>query len=216
MSQPGRGMYNAVTHLEREDKMDDVKATFNALMEEHKIAVDAVFVPFSQSRNKDAADPSLNWRVTLKRDNWDILTTDYGAGIGHCETVDEKGKPIPFNDARVNAVEAIKAECEDGKARRLDHSNSGYRIRVRRVGDGNKSETWWTMPDPADVLGALLMDGQAIDSGGFEDWAEEMGIDGDSIKAKAMYDACVETGLKLRNALGETLLGELHDAAQDL
>jgi hypothetical protein len=154
--------------------------------------------------------------VTLNRHDREVLTVDYTAGLGHCESVDLDGKPINFWETRHFATqEAIKAECEDGKARCLNHSqSSGFKIRVRR--DGTKGETWRTMPNPADVLYSLLLDGQAIDAGCFEAWADDMGMEQDSRIAFAMYQDCLETGLKLRNAFGETLLQELGDAAQDL
>jgi hypothetical protein len=188
------------------------------LMKENEITVEAVFVPFSASRNAKPEpklqDLSLNWRVTLKHRDREIITTDYSAGTGHCESVGMEGEPLGrmMNVRYAVDEEAIRAECEDGKAR-----NKG-RVRTRRGKgkDWGKGETWLTMPDPLDVLASLLMDGQAIDAGGFEGWAGDYGMDIDSIKAKTMYDACVETGLKLRGAFGETLLGELNDAAQDL
>jgi hypothetical protein len=188
------------------------------LMTENGIAVKAEFVPFSMSRNAKPdpklKDLSLNWRVTLEHQGHEVMTVDYSAGTGHCESVGMEGEPLGrmMNVRYAVDEEAIRAECEDGKAR-----NKG-RVRTRRGKgkDWGKGETWLTMPDPLDVLASLLMDGEAINAGGFESWAEDFGMDTDSRKAKAMYDACVETGLKLRSAFGETLLGELNDAAQDL
>ncbi len=195
--------------------MSDAKQLFAKMMEEHGITIHSKFVPFSESRNKDEDHPSLNWYVTLNRHDREVLTLDYTAGSGHCESVDAEGKKLIFNDGRPAAVDAIKCECEDGKARRLSYGTSlGHKIMVRR--DGTKGETWFTNPDPTDVLYSLLLDGQAIDAGSFEEWAGDLGYDSDSRTAHAIYQVCVETGLKLRNAFGETLLQELGDAAQDL
>lgn len=43
----------------------------------------------------------------------------------------------------------------------------------------------------------------------------ELGYDPDSRKAEAIYKACLEIALKLRNALGEDGLAKLREAAQD-
>ncbi len=195
--------------------MNDAQQLFAKMMEEHGITIHSKFVPFSESRNKDEDLPSLNWYVTLNRHDREVLAVDYTAGMGHCESVDLDGKQIDYWRTKHFALQdAIRAECEDGKARCLNHSKLGYKIRVRR--DGTKGETWFTLPDPGDVLYSLLLDGQAIDAGCFEAWADDMGMEQDSRIAHAMYQDCLETGLKLRNAFGETLLGELGDAAQDL
>jgi len=188
----------------------------NDLMKENEITVEAVFVPFSQSRNAKPEpklkDLSLNWRVTLKYRGLEVMATDYSAGTGHCESIGMEGQPLgSMMNVRFAAdEEAIRAECETGKARIKG------RVRTRRGEHDASRETWNTMPEPEDVLHSLLMDGEAINAGGFESWTEDFGMDTDSIKAKAMYDACVETGIRLRSAFGETLLGELNDAAQDL
>src|SRR5690606_27827140 len=50
------------------------------LIEEAGLTVAAVFVPWSQSRNKGERSPSLNWRVTLQCKGRDVLTCDYSAG----------------------------------------------------------------------------------------------------------------------------------------
>jgi len=49
----------------------------------------------------------------------------------------------------------------------------------------------------------------------FESWASEFGYDTDSRKAERTYRADVETGIKLRYALGEDGLRKLREAARD-
>ena len=61
------------------------------------------------------------------------------------------------------------------------------------------------VPTLTDVLYCLVSDANSIEySVGFEDWASELGYDTDSIKAKAMFDQCVETFLYFRHNM-ETL-----------
>jgi len=43
-----------------------------------------------------------------------------------------------------------------------------------------------------------------------------MGLDDDSISARKMYDACVETAIKLRAAFGEKTLSDLRDLFEEM
>jgi hypothetical protein len=44
------------------------------------LTMEAKFIPFSLSRNKDEKHANLNWLVTIKRNGRDVLATDYSAG----------------------------------------------------------------------------------------------------------------------------------------
>lgn len=57
--------------------------SIQTLIESNSLTLSCVFVPFSQSRNKDEKHLSLNWKVTLLRNGKEVLTTDYSQGIGH-------------------------------------------------------------------------------------------------------------------------------------
>lgn len=60
------------------------------------LTVESVFVPFSRSRNKAEKNPSLNWKVTIKRNDREVLTTDYMAGMGHCPNYGADKAPVTF------------------------------------------------------------------------------------------------------------------------
>jgi hypothetical protein len=58
-------------------------------------------------------------------------------------------------------------------------------------------------PDPMDVLICLASDSQSVENAGnFENWAAEMGLDTDSIKARNTFEHCLRAGLELRSFLG--------------
>ncbi len=165
------------------------------------------FVPWSRSRNKGEKSPSLNWRVTLRKDDglttkaggrgFEILTTDYSAGCGHCPSY-KQGKQT------VADAEVVRFECETGR--------HGFFAGAGPVARPGKPPI---LPALAGVLASLVLDAEVIDHGTFEEWAESMGYETDSRKAEATYKACLEIGLKLRNALGEDGLRRLRDACQD-
>lgn len=179
--------------------------TLLAAMAKHGITVTAEFVPWSQSRNKGEKSPSLNWRVTLNRNSMPgaeplprpILTTDYSAGMGHCPSY-KQGRLSVDTDA------AIRSECETGRSFKREFD------RVYKTAGGTKLE-----PKPADVMHSLILDSDVIDHPTYESWASDFGYDEDSRKGEAIYRACLEIALKLRAGLGESVLAELRDAAQD-
>lgn len=164
------------------------------------LTVDAVFVPFSQSRNKDEKLPSLNWRVTVKRNGRDVLACDYSAGMAHCPCYSQlKGpKTTLANDAM------IRAECEKGRAVFISGPLAGQARASKPI-----------LPDPLNVLYSLHSDADALNFATFEDWAASFGYDPDSRSAEATYRACLEIGLKLRAALGEEGLAKMSEIFQD-
>lgn len=164
------------------------------------LTLSATFVPFSQSRNKDEKHPSLNWRVTLKLQGKDVLTADYTQGSAHCPA---HKSPIKHStgkrdDYLTNC--AIARECETGKRARAV-GNGGYFTESGRI----------SPPELVDVLHCFLTDASVLDCRDFADWAGDMGMDTDSIKARNTYDACVADALKLRGAIGEQGLRDLRD-----
>lgn len=181
-------------------KPDDVIASLG-------LTVESMFVPFSQSRNaKPGPDgklwQSLNWRVTLKRNGRDVMTADYAQGAAHCPSY---GKPVPaaFNrPKRMWPDLAIAQEIETGCA--VDVHTWGWR-------DGANIEG----PKTADVLSSLISDASAMDHADFESWAAEYGYDTDSRSAENTYRACLETGLKLRAAIGDEGFRQLQEVLQD-
>lgn len=167
------------------------------------LSMTAEFVPWSQSRNKGEKQPSLNWKIKLAKNGRDFLTTDYMQGNGYCQAYKAEAKELGDRDSLMRA-EAIKLECETGKL-----------YRVWPGGGVGVSDKRTPPPRLADVLYSLASDADAIDAGGFEQWAGDLGYDTDSRKAEAIYRQCLETALKLRSALGESGLAKLREAVRD-
>jgi hypothetical protein len=155
------------------------------------------FVPYSKSRKyasgTRAIDKSLNWKVTLVYQGKNVLTTDYSAGIGHCPSY--KCGRLTLADA-----ERLEFEVEQGKTARGDHVIMGGRP---------------ILPNTADVIYSLVSDSDALNYRDFEEWAQSFGYNTDSRKAESIYQACLKTGLALRNVLGGANLAKLVEAFQD-
>jgi hypothetical protein len=218
-----------------------------ATLDRLKITVESVFVPFSKSRhakpkNGEKPWPSLNWKVTVKRDGRDVLTTDYSAGVASCTakadrapatyrakdrrrmdgtfypgTTSNYRRPTEM-ERRSDYLEAWRAaEIESGVA--MEHSpfvgDADFKPRRVRAAGETSSKTLPILPDPADVIHSLVMDSSVLDAGGFEGWAGDFGYDTDSRSAEATYRACLEIALKMRAAFGDSGMAELQTAFGD-
>jgi len=91
----------------------------------------------------------------------------------------------------------------------------GGLVRGMPLSDQRKTLTGWVKPKVADVLYSVLQDGRAyFDALTFEDWRGECGYD-DSIKAKATYDACMETGRRFQSVFRPEEIKTLQEAFSD-
>lgn len=173
----------------------------------HGLSITSEFVPFSKSRNaKPGADgkpwKSLNWKVTMKKGDREVITTDYSAGIGHCPSYNKKPPANWDRPARDWQPLATAWECENGKP--ATYFMSGF--------TPNRSAPT-IEPKALDVIHSLVTDADTAQP--FEDWCADFGYDTDSRKAEATWKECVDIALKLRTALGDEALRDLTEAFQD-
>jgi uncharacterized radical SAM superfamily protein len=183
------------------------KEQIERIVQNMGLTVESVFVPFSGSRNKAEKSPSLNWRVTVKRDGREVLTTDYSAGCAHAPSYKQTYGKRTIEDREREL--RVDWECENGfPAIRIVWEGRTHRI-LGMQGDKHRIQ-----PKALDVLHSLAMESDVLDAGGFESWASELGFDTDSRKAEQTYRACLDIALKLRAALGDSGLQDLRNAFQ--
>ena len=171
----------------------------------------AVFVPQSASRNAGQSNPTLNWRVTVKRVRpgylpdspiVEIISTDYMQGIGHLpEARYPKGSAYWLRSLR---TEREKQAAETGKAAERYFEAMGGWTNAKSI----------PAPLLRDVLHSLLLDGAAADTT-FHDWCSEYGYDDDSRKALSTYDACRDTGHQLQRTFTAAERATLSELFQD-
>lgn len=178
-----------------------------AALDEHKLSIRTVFVPWSKSRdfapNKRPNQRSLNWKVTLLVGEREIMTVDYTSGIGHCPSYKAHGNTGQGRSWSLNFSAIIEKETEEG----FDYSKTWERMWA--------SKGKPIVPNPLDVWSSVILDAKALDYGCFEDWAMDHGFDLDSRKAEAIYRACLADALKLRAMLGDVTIIALRAAFQD-
>lgn len=157
------------------------------------LTLNSTFIPKSQSRNAQTDQDQLNYKITLTRENSSAyITTDYSIGIGHLPDFNHSDKSIDYAERIKRAVESARWYS-------------------------NKKRMWVKVPEPSmdDVIYSLLMDANAIDYPTFELWAAEFGYNPDSIKARRIYRACLEIGLRMRAVFSEEELKLLREAYAD-
>ncbi|CAB4162716.1 hypothetical protein UFOVP785_95 [uncultured Caudovirales phage] len=150
------------------------------------------FVPWSLSRSAGEKYRNLNWRLTLSIKG-KPFSCDYSAGTAHIPTKDREAEKKPYRmTAGVwNAVQIKTWEnqyCETGKP---------------------------GLPNLADVVYSLLMDGANCIDQSFEEWCSNYGYDTDSRTVERIYNACKDTGAWLCKAVGRSGINKLQELFQD-
>jgi hypothetical protein len=186
------------------DTMTTPRENAQAAIDAAGITITADFVPFSQSRNKADKMPSLNWIVHVLHKGREILATDYGQGYGHCPAYKNPSKFHDGKHDKYTTDQRIANECEKGRVTK-EFGSIGIVSGQQKI----------PAPDVCDVLYSLCLDSDVLDSSGFEDWAANFGYDTDSRKSEAIYRACLDIALKLRAALGDSILANLRQSFQD-
>lgn len=187
-------------------KYNELSGDREFILDAMGVKLASVFVPFSQSRNRDDKSPSLNWRVTLKYAGKDVLICDYMQGCANCPSYKNPVKfPTGRRDDHLTKI-AIARECETGKILRHTVPSSPNFMDVGKI-DG---------PDVAEVLYSLLQDAQVLNCRDFADWCDEVGMEDDSIRARGIYDACVADSLKLHAAFGKQMITDLQELFEDM
>jgi hypothetical protein len=180
--------------------MSEARERAEKMLKELGLGCKFTFVPWSVSRSfvKDAQlkDYSLNYRVTLTKDEKGLLELDYTMGIAHCPAY--AGRTL--GGITVDAAAALKQECETGKVCYGQHMLRGKKILPDVV------DVWWSAMQ--DASGVLLCST-------FEEWAGELGYDSDSRKAEEIYKECLRLALVLNRALGAEAMKKLEEAYEN-
>src|SRR5690242_17939802 len=86
-------------------------SAIDAAIESLALTVTAEFVPFSKSRFKAERMASLNYRVTIKRNGRDVLTTDYMMGQANCPAYKNPSKFPSGKRDGYTTEKRISEEC---------------------------------------------------------------------------------------------------------
>lgn len=175
----------------------------NSYLDDLGIQVTSTFIPFSQSRNKDKDQPSLNWKVTVSNGKQSMVI-DYMQGIGHHPQYKQTWEKKTY-DQQMNK-KGCKQSCETGKQFVYMQSTDHIQPLAGKP-----------LPQPTrdEVLYCLVMDSDVLNYGTYEEWASDLGYDEDSRKGEAIYRLCLEQSLKLKNMIGEPAIEQLRGLFQD-
>lgn len=167
------------------------------------VTMTSEFVPFSRSRFAKEKDYSINWLVTIKRNNRS-LTTDYMQGIGH---LPESIQPTYWGKKKYYENELIKFACETGKV--------GHWSDLHEKVLPNIKPTPLQPPTIDEVMYCLVLDSNVVDYPSFADWANDYGYNDDSITDKKVYDDCMHLALQMRQLFNDADMNTLKDLFQD-
>jgi hypothetical protein len=176
-------------------------------MEQHRLYLNPVFVPFSQSRNRDQKHQSLNWRCQLIKNQREVVAFDYSAGSGHIPGgLQSVGYPSSETARHIREI------CEYGRWQVPSHGSQSMGLL-----SGSKVKRWsgQLIPTVTDVIYSLSMDSEVLNYASFEDWASCFGYDEDSRSAESIYRQCLEIALALRAAVGDSGMVRLAEIFQD-
>lgn len=147
-------------------------------------------------------DQRINFKVTLIRNKTPLLVTPFFVGFGHAEPWAKKH----LSRFSFNTRDLLK---NPPRWPRKIHPEASYWTEIGAAW-GKSAEPNKLLPD---VLYCLQRDSRAVDMC-WPDYADEMGLNVDSIKEKQLYEDTVQIGLVLRRNLGQLWhpFQELEDA----
>jgi len=165
------------------------------------ISIKSEFIPWSKAKekdyNKDAKFSSLNWNVTLYKNDVKIFTTEYNEGQGHC----------PANETEnvgYNLKKMIEKECETGFETWYGNSMDWVNINKKKP----------ILPNMVSFVWCILSDANS-GRDDFHDFCGNFGYDEDSRRAEAIWKACVETAAKIYSSFTTDELNTLEELYQD-
>lgn len=163
--------------------------------------IEATYVPPTDLKGWYENGTMLKYTVAVYYKGRHVVTTPYSMGLGHIPGWVHK-RLVMAEDS------AIQAVLKSGKGS-LYRDCDGKGILCYKSGPP-------ILPAVADVVGCLATDGSALDYASFEDWASNYGYDTDSRKAEGIYRQCLDTGLRLKSAMGAEAFQALLEWSREL
>lgn len=149
---------------------------------------------------------AVAYDCTLSRNGRVVWSGPYRMGLGCVEKHWKAATTRP----RLIAYQAVAWTLADRPSARLLDRNK------HAAAAAAVAHEFGVKPPLPDVLACLISDGPAdFDALTFDQWCADYGYDTDSRKAFAAYEACCDTGRKLRAAFTPEELSALREAASN-
>ena len=181
-----------------QQKLTAQQHKINLFLESQKISMKADFIAWKDSRNAKEKYPSLNYSVSIFKNDRLILTTDYMMGCAHAPSYSQSRKDYDYS-------KLLEWECNNWRKGKYTMSLS----QIMGVKDSN------ILPHLVDVMYHLSLDSEVLNYETFDSWAGDFGYNADSITHQNLYNQCLSIALKLNNGLGSDTLKELREMYQD-
>lgn len=173
----------------------------NAALAALGFTCESVFIPFHLSRNAKEKNLTLNWRCTLKLGEREIRTFDYSAGVGN---IPDFSHALYSNRMMYPGGEYRSYIANITKTGRYNKLMFRKTEQSRALPYYKETTKYFKLdtPDLASLLYCFVAD--SVDET-FADWCASLGYSDDSMKAKAIYDACVEQTMEYRNSVPKSV-----------
>lgn len=175
-----------------------------------KALLDKLGVSISSSGpvgNVDGDCVSIEFQTILSRNKKQFWSGPYRMGIGFVNTFDALKDKLKSHKCALTEDECVIVWHMHKKANPKFMDKSLQALVLSKLARFQKLS-----PDICDVMFSLFMDGSTqLDFETFESWCANYGYPDDSIKAKNIFEACVDTGRKLMRTFTAAELAELRE-----
>lgn len=177
----------------------ETRSTFHDFVDDYALEMTATPIPFNPYKlDEDPRDSMDWWALEIKNADDETFRTFYGTGIGHRHKLSRN----EISESNHDAHAAFNTAEKYGwlKLRPADVKKITRRVK----------------PDLADVLCCLQSDARAVeDHPTFRDFAEDFGYELDSRDGEKTYNACQDTGARLRDFFGRDLFREFLNCEEE-
>ena len=185
---------------------ETIQANVESILEANGITMTATSIPNRTDGIKAFSNSAMHWQICFERNGYK-MAFQYSMGGAHRMW----SKSAPSKWHRLGKNPHIPNKPKTGEQLSYSQTMPGLPILFH---DFVKNNSEPMPPKVTDVLHSLCMDMDCLDYP-FEEWAENMGMDSDSISDKNTWENSVNQSIEARSFFGPVLINELRDAVQD-
>lgn len=186
-----------------------IRKRLESMMDKAGITVESVQVSTRPDDLGDWSKSATHARFSIRRGKYVIHTGYYSAGSAHSIPDNESEFKKLFNRLSFSKKHGVDVIELFKFAQRMRNGQKGMTLFEEKAlkPSLDAMRALW-LPDPVDVVQSMLSDATGES---FESFCSDMGLDTDSRKALATWEACRESERVMRS-----IFGNAFDKAQDL
>lgn len=192
-----------IKHLSKTMKTSEITSQLNDL----GFSLEVLGNPIGQVKDNW---PNIHFSIRLMFRGKIVLESPYSLGIGHVQPGKYRTGSLNLHGWTANEESLLMTwqskPNANFKDKQLQADVAAKLARIQKVS-----------PQLEDVVSSLFPDGSPFfNAESFEDWAANFGYDTDSIKARDIYQTCMETGRKLSASIPKEVLSQAQEIVSEL